>query len=150
MSTSAASKVEKQEFAGQFMALVDSGQTYDCHLTGDRSILSNVQPADEAVRYADGQTHNMTLRGTVRASMMDTNGVWHYFGLEVGFVEGMCGTLLSTNRLASCGIGFDTLSRQLYFDDVRFQADGFNNLQCRLVDAEEWQRSPAPRPSSWL
>lgn len=144
----AAGKLEEAEQADTFTALVDSGQTYDCHLTGDRRLLSNIQPADEKVSYADGQAHRMTLRGTVRASLVDTAGVWHYFGLEVGYVRGMRGTLLSTNRLASCGIGFDTLSRQLYFDDVRFQADGFNTLECRLVSAAEWHRETAGLPDA--
>jgi len=138
----------KLDEPGHFVALVDSGQTYDCHLTGDRSLLSNVQPADEEVSYADGQGHRMTLRGTVRASMVDTAGVGHYFGLEVGYVPGMRGTLLSTNRLASCGIGFDTLSRRLYFDDISFQAAGDNTLRCRLVDAAEWHRETASLPDA--
>ena len=47
---------------------------------------------------------------TVRASLVDTAGEERYLNLEVGYVPGMCGTLLSPNRLASSGTGFDTLS----------------------------------------
>mmetsp|Transcript_22608 Transcript_22608/g.89462 ORF Transcript_22608/g.89462 Transcript_22608/m.89462 type:complete len:544 (+) Transcript_22608:547-2178(+) len=134
---------QEHEQAGHFVALVDSGQTYDCHLTGDKSLLSNAEPVEEEVHYADGSAARLTLRGTVRGSMVDSAGVEHFFNFEMGYVPGMRGTLLSTNRLARCGIGYNTLHRQLYFDDVEFQAAHDNTLRCRLVSAAEWSRETA-------
>ena len=126
-----------------FSALVDSGNMYGSHLTGDESLFASLDAVHQShgpVRVLDGTEYKVTGQGRVHAAVRLRDGSQHYLDIGMLLVPNLERTVLCTTKLATAGLYYDSKKNHLYGDWGQARVDEHNNLNLRLVSDAEWNK----------
>jgi hypothetical protein len=144
MSVCGVESKQTQSKNGQyFSALVDSGNMYGSHLTGDESLFASLEAVHQStdpVRILDGMEYTVTGQGRVHAAVRLRDGSQHYLDIGMLLVPNLERTVLSTTKLAAAEIYYDSKKNHLYGDWGQARVDEYNNLNLRLVSDAEWNK----------